>query len=84
MPEAAQTTTDPLIIQHSHRAPDEAAIESLRELRRRTLDLARWIDGHCPAGRERACAQTKLDETRMWAANALTMSGEIREDITKV
>ena len=70
--------------QHSHRTPDHAAQNALKELRRRTLDLAVWLDAQVEPGREKALAQTALDECRMWACNALTMNGEIKEELLPV
>jgi hypothetical protein len=65
--------------QHAHRIPDQEAQRKLRELREETYFLAQRLNQHCPPGRELALAQIKLDEVRMWACNAITMGGEIKE-----
>jgi hypothetical protein len=74
---------DALYREHAHRNPNREAKAKLRELRQETYRLAKWIKANVPAGRHQAVAQTKLDEARMWAANALTLDGEIFEDISQ-
>jgi hypothetical protein len=75
-------STQALVKQNSHRAPDEKAQRLLRELRQQFLDISVAIDDLLPPSRERSLAITKLDEARMWACNAATMDGVIREDLT--
>lgn len=67
--------------QHAHRAPSPDAVQTIRDLRQRCYDLALFIESACKPGREKALAQTKLDEVRMWACNALTMDGTISEPL---
>lgn len=67
--------------QHAHRNPTPESIEKLRMIRQATYSLATLLDRLLPPSRERSTAQTKLDEARMWACNAATMDGEIREPI---
>lgn len=64
-----------LITQHAHRTPAPDAIPKLEKVRRACLDLALELERLLPDCRERAVAQTKLDEVRMWACNALTSPG---------
>lgn len=73
---------DDLKKQHSWRSPDDEARVILHDLRQRFLDLSIYLDVKLPPSRERSLAMTKLDEARMWASNAATMNGEIKEDIT--
>lgn len=75
-------TLEALKHQHSWRSPNEASRTVLHELRQRFLDLAVFLDCKTPSSRERSLALTKLDEARMWASNAATLAGEIKEDIT--
>lgn len=71
-----------LRVQHSHRIPDTEQQKLLREIRQRFLDLATFIDAALPKSREQSLAQTKLDECRMWACNAATLGGEIKDQLT--
>ena len=68
--------------QNSHRIPDAAAVDRLREIRQKVFELAIEIDELLPASREKSLVLTKLEEARMWACNAITMDGEIREELT--
>lgn len=76
-----ETKTDALVVQHSHRVPDEAVQKTLHACREEFFRLATWVRDHCPPGRETALTQTKIDEARMWACNALTMGCPIREPV---
>lgn len=67
--------------QHAHRAPSPEAVQKIRDLRRLCYNLALFIEAACPSGREKALAQTNLDQVRMWACNAITMDGEISEPL---
>ena len=64
-----------LINQHAHRTPAPGAVPKLEKVRQACLDLALELERLLPDCRERAVAQTKLDEVRMWACNALTAPG---------
>lgn len=70
-----------LMNQHAHRAPDQDTQTRLRAIRQRTLDLALFLEDALPHSREKALAQTKLDECRMWACNAATLNGEVKEPL---
>lgn len=77
-----QQSTQLLVKQISHRAPDEKAQRLLRELRQQFLNLSVVIDDLLPPSRERSLVITKLEEARMWACSAATMEGAIREELT--
>lgn len=70
-----------LMHQHAHRVPDDDTQKRLRAIRQRTLDLSLFLNDALPNSREKALAQTKLDECRMWACNAATLSGEVKEPL---
>ncbi|MCA3005720.1 MAG: hypothetical protein IOD15_10210 [Phycisphaerales bacterium] len=70
-----------LRMEHAHRAPSEADQRLLGELRQKFLDLAVWVEMKCPDGRAKALVQTKLDEARQWACNAVVSRGEVRGDL---
>lgn len=65
---------DSLVRQHSHRVPDRPVQLTLESCRDEFLRISQWVRDHCPPGRETALVQTKLDEARMWACNALTLN----------
>ena len=67
---------------HSHRAPNPEQLERLRRIRQEFLNLAVTVETFLPQGREKSLTQTKLEEARMWACNALVDGGEIREPLT--
>lgn len=67
---------------HAHRVPDQTQQELLQELRQRTADLAVWLECKLPAGREKALAQTNLEQARMWACSALVATGEVKAPLT--
>lgn len=71
-----------LRVQYAHRIPDAKQQKLLREIRQQFLNLATFIDAAIPKSREQSLAQTKLDECRMWACNAATLGGEIKEQLT--
>lgn len=73
-----------LLKQHSHRNPSPEAIEALRRIRQTMLNAAVELDGLLPPSRSKSLALTKLDECRMWACNAATETGVIREELEVV
>ncbi len=78
---ATQQSRAALVKQHVHRRPDEAAQRLLGEMRQRFLDLAIAIDAMIPPSRERSLAFTNLDQARQWACNAITLNGEIVDEL---
>lgn len=78
---ATQQSREALAKQHAHRRPDEAAQRLLGEMRQRFLDLAIAIDALVPPSRERSLAFTNLDQARQWACNAITLNGEIVDEL---
>ncbi len=70
-----------LVRQHSHRTVDHQTQAVMREMRQRFLDMALFLEARLPLSRERSTAQTKLDEARMWAFNAITLNGQIAEKL---
>jgi hypothetical protein len=67
--------------QHSHRQPDRDAVALIENLRQRFADLAVALDVLLPSSREKSLAQTNLDQARMWAMNAATLDGEIKNPV---
>lgn len=53
-------------------SPDQ--VETYRVLRDAAKVLAYGFDLHCPAGREKSLAFTKLEESVMWANAAIARS----------
>lgn len=76
-----QIAMNPLVVQHSHRVPDEPVAKTLAACREQFFRVAEWVRRHCPASRETSLVQTKIDEARMWACNAITLKCPIREPV---
>lgn len=53
---------------HKPSGPDQVA--QIEESRRRFAEFATWLET-LPAGREAACAKTKLEEASFWANAAI-------------
>jgi hypothetical protein len=81
MDENTRKRLEELRREHSHRTPDAQALEVIRELRQRFLDLSVWCELNLPRGRALALVQTNLDQARQWACNAAVSGGEIREEL---
>lgn len=73
------SNSESLRVQHSHRIPNEEQQQRLRRIRQVFLDLAVEMDAILPKSREASLCQTKIDEARMWACNAATLTGEIKD-----
>lgn len=58
-----------------HHAPDEKGVRKVVELRRAALGFADILDT-IPPGREKSIAETKLEETLMWAVKAVVVPPE--------
>jgi hypothetical protein len=68
--------------QHAHRAPTPEMLEHIRIIRKTFFDAAVAMVAILPPSREASLVQTKIDEARMWACNAATLGGEIKEPLT--
>lgn len=67
--------------QHSHHTPNKEGADLFHSIRQRVLDLAIFIEDKIPNGRDKALAQTKLDECRMWMCSATAMSMPISDNL---
>jgi len=76
--ETSDEQKEKIFAQHSQRIPDEGARETLRVIRQATYKLSLLLETCLPPSRERSLAQTNLDQVRMWACNAATLSGTIK------
>lgn len=63
-----------LIKNMTHHAPDEDAQNAIETLRGVFWDTADSLKA-CPDGRAKSLAQTKLEESLMWAVKALVVPG---------
>lgn len=54
---------------HKPQTPADAA--QIDESRRRFAEFMSWLDDALPAGREKALAKTKCEETQFWANAAI-------------
>ena len=54
-----------------HPPINQAQLETYQEVRRRCLELARFIRTFSPESREQSIAITKLDEVMMWTNAAI-------------
>lgn len=61
-----------------HPAPDSATALKYAEIRTKGLELATLVDQHCPEGREKATAVTKIEEAVMWANAGIARGGPAR------
>lgn len=77
----SEDTLKKLAHQHAHRTPTAEGLERIKKIRAAAFELAKVI-GDMPPSREQSLAQTNLDQARMWACNAATLDGEIREPLT--
>ncbi|HLP66361.1 MAG TPA: hypothetical protein VK181_02455, partial [Rhizobium sp.] len=56
---------------YSYHAPKEGQPEKYGAIRAKAKELALLIEETCPKGREKSIAQTKLEESVMWANAAV-------------
>ena len=54
-----------------YHAPKAGQAEKYEAINEKAKELAYLIDGLCPNSREKSCAMTHLEETRMWANAAI-------------
>lgn len=59
----------------TYHPPAEDKKPAFAEIRRVAREYATAIHEHCPPGRERALALTKLEEVVMWANAAIARDG---------
>lgn len=71
---------DPLTQSFGYHKPDPETAKTLSEIRKRSLDLARWLSSVCPNSRERSLAITRLEEVSMWAVKSLVVQCPLVEE----
>ena len=64
-----------LIRNMTHHAPDKGQQEMIENLRTAYKLVAKVLDASCPMGRAESIAQTKLEESLMWAVKAVVVPG---------
>ncbi len=62
----------------TYHPPGNEKIEDFKTLRDHGKSLALDIDYHCPDGREKSIALTKLEEVIFWANAAIARQGELK------
>ncbi len=64
---------------HLNHKPDEDGIKKCEDLRRKFIELDELIESLVPNSREKSLAQTKLEETRMWAIKGVVLQYPAQE-----
>lgn len=59
-----------------HHAPDNAGVGSITKLRQAAMAFADVLEEQTPEGREKRIAETKLEETLMWAVKGVVLPKE--------